>query len=415
MSSPPPYWWEPGQEAQRAARKSLQVGEIQRAFSGAGVDVGIFPNGPGQNMEYMFRRRTLLVRTSALGTVMDAIRARGLTSVTASAGRVPGIAALALPSSFATADDIDLLEGLSADLGQGIVMPDHIVHVTPAGACAATEPTLAVLQATPKPTPIPNPQPVSAVVVDTGFLPGVKANTPWLANSSGGPESGRVGLYRGHGTFVAGVLATEAVSATIKVEPLMFAHGAVVESSLAEALINAVGSGPQIISMSAGTTTANGQPPIALEAVCRKIQNSQTILFAAAGNDMSGTERFYPAAFAKQMDHVVSVGALDVNGAQAGYSNYGDWVGVWARGSEVVNAYPNGVYLYGEPPYGPNEIAVFTNWLATWSGTSFATPIVAGRVAAYLAKNGGTPKAALDAVLQAAPKTGPGGKPALFP
>jgi hypothetical protein len=349
---------------------------------------------------------------------MDAIKERpSLSSVTASAGAVPGVSVLALPSSFATADDLELLDYLSAKVGQGTVMPDHIVHVTPAGACAATEPTVAPPGAAPKPVPIPNPQPVSAVVVDTGFLTEVKANTPWLANSSGGPESGRVGLYRGHGTFVAGILATQALSARITVKPLMFAHGAVVESSLAEALVRALDEGPEpeLISMSAGTTTANAQPPIALEAVCHKIQNSHTVLFAAAGNDMSGTERFYPAAFAQQMDHVVAVGALDVNGAQAGYSNYGDWIRVWARGSDVVNAYPNGVYLYGEPPYGPNEIAVFTNWLASWSGTSFATPIAAGRVAAHLAKNGGTPKAALDAVLQAAPKTGPGGRPALFP
>jgi subtilase family serine protease len=79
----------------------------------------------------------------------------------------------------------------------------------------------------------------------------------------------------------------------------------------------------------------------------------------------------------------------------------------------VTNAYPAGAYKYAEPPYAPGDTVTFPNWLARWSGTSFATPLVAGCIAAYIADNGGTAQAALAEVLLQAPKTGPGGKPVL--
>jgi hypothetical protein len=412
MSSPPPFWWENGQEGQRAARKAVQVSAIRNAFSSAQIDVGHAPGGPEQNMQYMFRRRALLVRTGDVGAVFTALQELGQQGVTAQQTQLTGVTSLSLPGTLSTADELKLLDDLNKKLGNNPVrvMPDHVVHIAPAGACPATEPVPTALQKPPIPVP-PNPHPVSVVVIDTGFLSNVKTNTPWLANASGPTDSGKTGNYRGHGTFVAGVLAAEAPSVTIAVLPLMFAHGAVIESSLAEALDSALAANPDIISMSAGTTTWGNAAPIALEVVNTKLKNSSTLLVAAAGNDMSATENFYPASF----DNVVSVGALDENGAQAGYSNFGPWIDVWARGSNVVNAYPNGVYLYGEPPYGANETATFNNWRASWSGTSFAAPLVAGRIAMRMAVNGGTAIAAWAALEANAPKTGPGGKPILFP
>ena len=48
------------------------------------------------------------------------------------------------------------------------------------------------------------------------------------------------------------------------------------------------------------------------------------------------------------------------------YSNFGPWVEVYALGSDVVNAYPNGSYTYKEPPRSgpPPETATFTNGMA---------------------------------------------------
>jgi subtilisin family serine protease len=211
--------------------------------------------------------------------------------------------------------------------------------------------------------------------------------------------------------FVAGILAGRARTASINVTNHLVRHGVVLESALAAVLDTALDQNPHVINMSAGTTTADNTPPIALSVVNDKLKTKQTMLVAAAGNDQSATEKFWPAAF----PNVISVGALDEWGVQAGYSNFGPWVQVWARGSNIVNAYPKGAYQYAEPPYGPGDTVTFPQWLARWSGTSFAAPIVAGRIAAYLAANGGTPQAAWNAVRGSSQPNGPGGRPVITP
>jgi subtilisin family serine protease len=86
------------------------------------------------------------------------------------------------------------------------------------------------------------------------------------------------------------------------------------------------------------------------------------------------------------MNRVVAVGALDAQSVSvADFSNFGPWVSVYARGTDIVNAFPKAPpYSYAEPPKkgGPN--VTFSDGLASWSGTSFATPIVAGLVAMEL-------------------------------
>ena len=90
----------------------------------------------------------------------------------------------------------------------------------------------------------------------------------------------------------------------------------------------------------------------------------------------------------------------------APYSNHGpaghDWVDVYTRGSDVVNAYPNGPYVYSQPPRGngaggAKDEVIFKNGMAKWSGTSFSTPIVAGIIAVrMMAKNQTSMEAAED-------------------
>jgi subtilisin family serine protease len=100
---------------------------------------------------------------------------------------------------------------------------------------------------------------------------------------------------------------------------------------------------------------------------------------AAAGNDSSSSP-FWPAAF----EWVTGVGSVDANGHLSDFSNYGDWVNVYARGRDLVNAFPSGTYTCYEPQNihnGVPDVRHFSS-LAQWSGTSFSTPVVTGLIAA---------------------------------
>jgi hypothetical protein len=125
---------------------------------------------------------------------------------------------------------------------------------------------------------------------------------------------------------------------------------------------------------------------------------------AAAGNDATD-QPFFPAALSIYADqiadpnrprvHVASVGALNPNGAVALFSNAGDWVTHYRRGACVVSTLPedfNGSLQPAErvdrPDVGPREsldIDDFTFGFASWSGTSFAAPYLAGELAAEAA------------------------------
>ncbi|WP_183100462.1 S8 family peptidase [Nocardioides pelophilus] len=253
---------------------------------------------------------------------------------------------------------------------------------------------------------------VRVSVVDTGlWVQATKSpDTDWLAGVTPADQddvenvsSSAIHEYAGHGTFVAGIIRCLAPRTTIEVEGALPNGGAVFESRLCEELREALTdrSDPHLISISAGTHTRANLGLLGFEILAENLgltDGTKGLVVAAAGND-SSDQPFYPAAF----PWVVSVGALDEEGFVADYSNYGPWVDVWARGSNLVNAFPGGTYTCYEPP-NKGQVRNFKH-LAQWSGTSFATPIVTGAIAAQMSATGNfdDPKKALDQVEKAAP------------
>ena len=106
-----------------------------------------------------------------------------------------------------------------------------------------------------------------------------------------------------------------------------------------------------------------------------------TLLVCAAGND-GNRGPFEPAS--QRVGRWPSARWMLKVGARA-YSNRGPWVDVYARGSDMVNAYPNGSYTYTEDEGPIGSTAYFTeHGLARLERTSFSTPLVAGLVAARM-------------------------------
>ena len=125
---------------------------------------------------------------------------------------------------------------------------------------------------------------------------------------------------------------------------------------------------------------------------------------AAAGNDSTDRPMF-PAAFTPWDGGpvtapdpgcvpVVSVGARNPNRTIALFSNAGRWVACHRPGAGLVSTFPQTFNAAGQPSdafLSPNEGIRstidpddFLSGFGTWSGTSFAGPVLAGEIAAQL-------------------------------
>ena len=306
--------------------------------------------------------------------------------------------------------------------------PVQMMHFTNGGAtpdtvrhCPATEPEVPCRCAPDEPCgPCPPVAPdggagVVIGVCDSGLLADT-ASASWLGGVTGEVDSlGPLllnGLYDiprycGHGTFIAGVARCEAPESTVYVAN-DFIGGGLQEWKVVQ----------QLQALIANQGTAGGQPVRrqlhAATTGCRCpsacSSNGGVTLVCAAGNDATN-RKFWPAAFG----WAVAVGALGADQRnRAWFSNYGDWVDVYAPGEGLVNAFATGEYTYQEPPKRPST-QVFDG-RARWSGTSFATPLAAGLIAAEMSQAGLTASDATQAVLARAQSQAiPGVGPVLYP
>ncbi len=172
----------------------------------------------------------------------------------------------------------------------------------------------------------------------------------------------------GHGTHVAGTIAAlvnngidvGGVAPGAKIIPIkvLNASGQGYNADIANGVLEAANRGAKIINLSLGGTD-NSET---LRRAIADVQARGVVVVAAAGNDGVSTP-FYPAA----NDGVIAVAAVDSARRKADFSNYGDYIDIAAPGVNIGSTRKGG-------------------GVATMSGTSMASPHVAGACALLVAQ-----------------------------
>lgn len=373
-----------GHESRQKPKEEIQVDALVESFRAEGKPLGVARREDG-SLDYLYVQAELLVRDQYLEQVQELIRS------TVADGYQNGMTLLALdPDS--SLDVPAALNLIDERCGVGVATPNHILSICPVAPCPASEPGGVPGDAPPDPGTCPGGGAgILVYAPDTGLLADAAAH-PWLAGVNGEldplppPDSAGqvlIPLYTGHGTFVAGVLRCMAPLCQVRVTRDFRVAGGISECELVKQLSQALGLMPDIISLSAGCTSRKDLPLLSFELFWRRYLNYKGLVMVAAAGNNATRRPFWPAAFPE----VVSVGALASNWrGRAHFSDYGSWVDTFAPGEELVNAYATGIYRYSEPPH-VGEQRAFAG-MARWSGTSFATPLVAGLIASRMSRTG---------------------------
>lgn len=165
----------------------------------------------------------------------------------------------------------------------------------------------------------------------------------------------------GHGTHVAGIAAATAgnglggagvaYGASILSVKVLDARGSGSFSAIAAGLTKAADAGAQVANMSLGCVGSQCASQMMQEAVAYA-RDKGVVVVAAAGNHGTSAPS-YPGLYA------LSVAATDRSDRLASFSAYGEWVDVSAPGDGITSTLRDGTY-------------------GQMSGTSMATPVVAG-------------------------------------
>ena len=164
----------------------------------------------------------------------------------------------------------------------------------------------------------------------------------------------------GHGTFIAGLVALVAPECRIMPVRAFPAAGISDAFTVAAAVKYAADRGADVINLSLGSS----QPSDLLRDAIIDARMRGVTIVAAVGNDSSEMPPQFPSSLAE----VMAVAAIELSGAKASFSNFGDHVDVCAPGTRLVSTFPGREGQY-----------------ARWSGTSFAAPLAAAEAALVLA------------------------------
>ncbi len=178
--------------------------------------------------------------------------------------------------------------------------------------------------------------------------------------------------YSGHGTHVSGIIAAtqnnkigiSGIAPEALIMPLRAAYAtspnsaSLKTSDILKAIRYAIVNKADVINMSFA-----GYELGVLEEILDLADDVGIVLVAAAGNNSSDS-RVYPAALPK----VLAVTAMEYDGEESYYANYGSWIDIAAPGSRILSTTPNNSYDIKQ-------------------GTSMAAPLVSGLAALILGRN----------------------------
>ncbi|MFC4912377.1 S8 family peptidase [Actinomadura gamaensis] len=215
---------------------------------------------------------------------------------------------------------------------------------------------------------------VTAYIIDSGIAWnhkqfGGRAKVVWTAPRF----KGNGWDYNGHGTHVAGILGSAKYGAAKGVQlralRVLDQDGSAPVSDVVAAVkwLRTHAARPSVANLSIG-----GGKSAALDTAVANLAKSRVFVTVAAGNDNKDACRFSPSG----APWVEAVGATTSHDNRADFSNYGKCVDILAPGYGITSTWPG----------GGTEVE---------SGTSMASPYVAGVAALYLQSH---PKADFPAV-----------------
>ena len=300
---------------------------------------------------------------------------------------------LADPDRAAASREVVMTLGLRPHLGFGAC---NARAVSTADHAQATDEELPALA--------PDPPGLTVGVIDTGLVfDDTGRPHQWLASHVDcklsdedvlPPPEQALSDADCHGTFVSGLILQQ--DARIRVRMVRAfdlglddaESGGGPDLAVAEAIQLLACEGVKLLNLSFCGFPVESEPPPLLASVIAGL-DSDTVVVAAAGNGRSST-RVYPAA----LPRVMAVGAVDdVDSFDLGtgllpapFSNFGEWVDVYAGGASML-----GPYCVRDDTAGDRRTdrcrhdddprpQAFSGW-ARWSGTSYAAAVVTGQIA----------------------------------
>lgn len=166
----------------------------------------------------------------------------------------------------------------------------------------------------------------------------------------------------GHGTMLAGLVARFAPHATLLPVRVLNSEGHGTLANVVDGINYAVARGARVINLSFGFS----QNIPLLTSTLDNARKKGVLIVVAAGNTNS-TVAQAPAGYAGAL----TVAGVDGNNQKASFSSYGPYVDVCAPAVNITSTFWDGRY-------------------ATWSGTSFAAPIVSAQAALLFSSEPGS-------------------------
>jgi serine protease len=224
---------------------------------------------------------------------------------------------------------------------------------------------------------------VHAYIVDTGVLGSHTQFSGRMGNGYTAISDGNgTNDCNGHGTHVAGTVGgtVHGIAKGVTIHPVrvLGCNGSGTNSGVIAGMdwVAANHVKPAVANMSLG-----GGASSATDTAVANMVNAGVTVVVAAGNDNSNACNYSPARAAS----AITVGSTTNTDARSSFSNYGTCLDIFAPGSSITSAWHTG-----------------TSATNTISGTSMASPHVAGVAALYLAANpNATPSQVTTAIINA--------------